>query len=73
MSFHLIVAEHALVALLILVDKASWRNLTDKAKSNSVDNYRPFHPIKVLKVEIHSLTREIVIALTTFLNTSLKR
>ena len=56
MSFSLIVAEHTFVALGVLVDKACWRHLTDKAKSNSIDSDRPFHLIKVLKVEIHSLT-----------------
>ena len=39
---------------------------------DSVDSDGPLHSIEVLKVEIHSLTRKILIPLTTFLNTSLR-
>ena len=72
MFFYFIVAEHPFVALLVLVNKACWRNSTDKGESDSVDSDGAFHSIEVLKVEIHSLTRKILIPLTTFLNTSLR-
>ena len=73
MSFDLVVAEHRLVSLLILVDKTSWWNLTDKVKGDSVNSDCPFHLIKVLEVEIYSLAREIVVSLATFFNASLER
>ena len=73
MSFDLIVAEHSLVSFLVLVNKTCRWHLTDKGKFDSVDNDGPFHLIEVLKVEIYTLTREIMIPLAAFLKTSLKR
>ena len=72
-SFDLIVAEHSLITILVLVNKTCRWNLTDKGKADFVDNDVPFHLVKVLKVEIYALTREIMIPLAAFLKTSLKR
>ena len=72
MFLHLIVAEDSLVALLVLVDKSCWRDLTDKIEADSVDFNIPFDLIKVLKVQVYFMTREIVLPHTAFLYTSLK-
>ena len=72
MFLHLIVAEDSLVALLVLLDKSCWRDLTNKIQADSVDFNVPFSLIKVLKVQVYILTREILIPHTAFLNTSLK-
>ena len=72
-SFDFIVAEHSLVTFLVLVNKTCRWNTTDKCKADSVDSDGPFHLIKVLKVEICALTREIMIPLAAFLKTSFKR